>query len=266
MTTKTRWPLALALATLLLATTFPTQAHQQWLFPNFFTQSADSAWLSFDHTSGDQRFYATSAPNLYYQYWVVSPAQQARTIPSLFAGKTKIVGEVELTEPGTYRIEGVEPSLVWTKLKEEESETWQPGPRSKYEGQEILESKVYFIKALAYVSLGPVSPLPQKPIGDPLEIAFRAHPNELKANQKLEVRLLSFGKPVADQTLQLFSGGTAGHDPMLICTTDADGWCEFLPEKSGRYLLLARLEGPTPEDPEIDGFSYRVSLALEINP
>ena len=249
-----------------LTTAAPSRAHQQWLVPNFFSQDRDSAWLSFDHTFGDQRFQAGSAPGLYYQWWIVEPDWRKRSVPFLFAGRTKIVGEVELTGPGTYRLEAEEPNMAWTKLKTDGAETWQPGTRADFEGREIVESKVYFAKAMAYVSLGPTSDVVKAATGDPLEIVFQDHPNGLRAGSGFGVTLLSFGKPVAKHALQIFSDRSQGHDPSAKCTTDANGWCEVVAESPGRYLLTARLEGSTPEDPETDGFSYSVSVSLEVEP
>ncbi len=249
-----------------LAVAAPTRAHQQWLAPNFFSQDGDTAWLSFDHTFSDRRFHADSAPGLYYQWWVVEPDLRKRSVPFLFAGKTKIVGEIELTEPGTYRLEGEEPNMVWTKLKVDGKDTWQPGPRPAFEGQEIVESKVYFAKALAYVTLGASSPNVLGASGDPLEIVFEQHPNELRAGRGFKVTLSSFGKPVTEHKLQLYSDRSAGHDPTRTCSTDAEGSCEIVPENPGRYLLRARIEGPTPDDPKTDGFSYSVSVMLEVGP
>ncbi len=254
----------------LLAAAAPTRAHQQWLAPNFFSQGVsqdgDSAWLSFDHTFSDRRFHADSAPGLYYQWWIVGPDLRKRSVPFLFAGKTKIVGEVELTEPGTYRLEGEEANMVWTKLKVDGKDTWQPGPRSAFEGQEIVESKIYFAKALAYVTLGPIGQTVPGASGDPLEIVFQQHPNGLQAGRGFGVTLLSFGEPVAEQKLQLFSDRSQGHDPTQSCATDAKGSCEIVPESPGRYLLTARIEGPTPDDPKTDGFSYSVSVLVEVGP
>lgn len=264
MYTSNRRLLAATVFAGFLAAVAPTRAHQQWLMPNFFSHDGDTAWLSFDHTFGDRRFHADSAPGLYYQWWVVEPDLRKRSVPSLFAGRTKIVGEVELTAPGTYRLEAEEPNMVWTKIKVDGTDRWQPGSRAIFEGREIVESKVYFAKAQAYVSLGPTSQAVQAASGDPLEIVFQQHPNELQAGRGFEVTLLSFGKPVAEHALQLFSARSAGHDPTLSCSTDAKGMCEIVPENPGRYLLRARLEGATPDDPKTDGFSYSVSVTLEI--
>ena len=242
----------------------PGRAHQQWLAPNFFSQDGDSAWLSFDHTFGDQRFQAGSAPGLYYQWWVVEPEGRKRSVPFLFGGRTKTVGEVELTKPGTYRLEAEEPNMVWTKLKVEGKDTWQPGSRAAFEGREIVESKIYFAKALAYVSLGPISQTVVGRTGDPIEIVFQQHPNEIRAGRGFGVTLSSFGEPVAEHEIRLFSDRSQGHDPMRTCATDDEGSCEFVPENPGRYLLTARMEGSTPDDPDTDGFSYSVSVTLEV--
>ena len=249
-----------------LVTSAPTQAHQQWLLPNVFSASGESDWVSFDHTFGDRRFHADSAPGLYYQWWYVGPDGRKRSVPHLFVGRTKIVGEVELTEPGTYRFEGEESNLVWTKIKVDGKDTWQPGPRKAFEGREIVESKIYFARALAYVSLESTTDTVRGATGDALEIVLGKHPNELTAGEALEISLWSFGEPVADHQVSLFSERSSGHDPTLTCTTDAKGACQIVPPGPGIYLVTARREGSMPDDPELDGFSHSVSVAFEVAP
>ena len=103
------------------------EAHQQWLAPSPHFQSGESGWVSFDHTFGDVRFRPASGPGSYYSWWFVGPDGLKRNIPHLFLGKTRTVGEIELTEPGTYRLEAVEDLMSWTRIKVDGEETWAAG-------------------------------------------------------------------------------------------------------------------------------------------
>ncbi len=156
--------------------------------------------------------------------------------------------------------------MAWTKLRADGSETWQPGTRAAFEGREIVESKVFFAKAQAYVSLEPPSSEVLGGNGDPIEILFQDHPSQLQAGKGFAIILSGFGKPVAGHKIQVFADRSQGHDPIQSSTTDEKGACEVLIETPGRYLLTARREGSTPEVPESDGFSYSIAVALEIGP
>ena len=266
MNTKSRSFCCLSAAVVLglLSWTGSSEAHQQWLSPNGFFQSGESAWISFDHTFGDQRFQPGSGPGSYYAWWIVGPDGLKRNVPHLFLGRTRTVGEVELTEPGTYRLEAVEELMPWTRLKVDGEDTWQPGTRADFDGFEIESSTVYFNKSVSYVTLDSESESVLAATGDPLEILFEDHPNGLLAGKAFRVQVRTFGTPLANQEVRLFAEHSAGHDATETCSTDSGGFCTFELSAPGRYLLATNTEGATPDDPATDGFSHGYSVMIEM--
>ena len=243
-----------------------SEAHQQWLAPNFVLQSGESAWLSFDHTFGDQRFQPASGPSSYYSWWIVGPDGIRRNVPHLFVGKTRTVGEVELTDAGTHRIEALEDMMPWTLLSIDGEDVWQPGTRADFDGFEVERSRVYFNKSVSYVTLGSMSPSPLEATGDPLEILFEQHPNDLRAGTGFQIRVLASGEPLSGQAVRVFADSSQGHDATETCSTDAKGICEFVMAEPGRYLLATSAEGDTPGDEQTDGFSHGYSVVVELHP
>ncbi|MEL7449942.1 MAG: DUF4198 domain-containing protein [Pseudomonadota bacterium] len=250
----------------LVAFTAPSQAHQQWLAPNFVMQSGEKAWLSFDHTFGDQRFLPSSGPSSYYTWWIVGPDGLKRSFPHMFLGKTRAVGEIELTDAGTYRLEAVEDMMAWTLLKIDGEDTWQPGTRADFPGKEVVRSRRYFSKSVSYVTLEAMSKAAVAGTGDPLEIVFDQHPNDLYAGKAFKVRVLASGKAVADQEVRVFADSSEGHDATDTCSTDASGYCDFELPEPGRYLLATNTEGETPEADNTDGFSFGYSIVIAVQP
>lgn len=263
---NTRRPLCLAVVAVvsLFSWAGSSEAHQQWLAPSFTFQSGDSAWLSFDHTFGDQRFLPSSGPGSYYSWWVVGPDGLRRSVPHLFLGKTRTVGEIELTDSGTYRIEAVEDLLPFTQIKIDGEDKWQPGTRADFDGFEVVRSRVYFNKAVSYVTLDSMSRSSLESTGDPLEILFEDHPNDLYEGRGFQVRVLAFGEPVRNQEVRIFSEYTQGHEASDACSTDANGFCEFEMPTPGRYLLATNTEGASPEDAATDGFNHGYSVLIEL--
>ncbi len=264
----TQKPVSLSLAATaivsLLSWTGSSEAHQQWLSPNFFMQSGDSAWLSFDHTFGDRRYLPSSGPGSYYSWWVVGPDGLKKNVPHLFLGKTRTVGEIELTDAGTYRIEAVEDVMPWTMIKVDGEDRWQPGTRADFDGAEIVRSREYFTKAVSYVTLDSMSQSAVAGKGDPIEILFDDHPNDLRAGQEFQLRVLASGEPMADQEVRLFSEFSEGHDATETCQTDSRGICEFAVSTPGRYLLASNTQGENPDDSATDGFSHSYSVLVEV--
>ncbi|MEL7537022.1 MAG: DUF4198 domain-containing protein [Pseudomonadota bacterium] len=240
------------------------QAHQQWLAPNVFVDTRESAWVTFDHTFGDQRFHPSSGPGSYYSWWFTGSDGLKRSIPFVFVGKTRTVGEVELEEPGTYRLEGVEDMMAWTLLKVDGEERWQPGSREEFAGREIVRSRVYFNKAVAYVSIGSDSRTLPEATGDPLEIVFSDHPNELQIGAGFSVRALASGKPLAEQEIRVYSEQGSGHDASFVCTTNASGACRIEVSTAGRYLLATNTTIDSATHPETDGSSYGYSVMVDV--
>ncbi len=257
---------ALAAAVVLFAVVPSSDAHQQWLVPNFTMQSGESAWVSFDHTFSDSRFQAGSGPGSYYRWWVAGPDTFKRPVTLLYQGKTKTVGEVELEKAGTYRLEGVEAMMPWTLLKIDDKESWYSGSRDDFEGAEIVRSTLYFQKVLSYVTLDTTSRSVLAPTGDPLEIVFEDHPNKLREGQDLRFRVLASGEPLAGQTVNMFPEGGGGHDEAeRTCTSDDDGSCRIALTEHGRYLLVARAQGDSQKPKGTDGYVHTVSIALDVS-
>lgn len=243
-----------------------SEAHQQWLSPNFFLKSGESAWVSFDHTFSDQRFQPDSGPGSYYSWWVVSPDGIRRNVPNLFLGRTRTVGEVELTDAGTYRIEAVEDLMPWTQIKVDGEDTWQPGVRADFDGFEIVRSNIYFNKSVSYVTLESISQSLLAGSGDPLEILFEDHPNDLQAGKKIRLRVLASGQSLTGQEVRVFSEQTEGHDASATCSTDANGICEIEMASPGRYLLETNTEGDNPEGSATDGYRHGYTVMIELKP
>ncbi|MEM7081459.1 MAG: DUF4198 domain-containing protein [Pseudomonadota bacterium] len=250
----------------LLLLTATSHAHVQWLAPNFNLESGESAWLSFDHAFSDRRFIPSSGPSSYYVWWIVGPDGFKKSIPHLFLGKTRTVGEIELTDPGTYRLEAIEDRMAWTKIKLNEKEQWQPGSRDAFSGHEVVSSRLYFQKSVSYVSLGSLTKSVLKPTGDPIEIVFDQHPNDLHADKDFVIRVLSDGAPLADQDVLVYAEGSDGHDATSTCTTNALGRCELTLATAGRYLLTTNTEGDYAEGASTDGYTYTYSVVIEALP
>ncbi|MEM7284436.1 MAG: DUF4198 domain-containing protein [Pseudomonadota bacterium] len=253
---------------LLALVTFGVQtaahAHYQWLSPNFFVDSREKAWLSFDHTFGDQRFHPDSGPSSYYRWWIVGPDGLRRSFPNMYLGKTKTVGEVELTEPGTYRLEAEEAFMSWTLLKIDGKDVWQPGRRDDFTDSEVVSSRLYFNKSMAYVTLGTETDSVLEMSGDPLEILFSDHPNKARPGGSLGIRVMANGAPLANQEVNIFAEGGSGHDATDVCTTDKQGQCRIRTKTTGRFLLATRRTLDEPQGDGTDGYSHSVTVMFEV--
>ncbi|HEX2474848.1 MAG TPA: DUF4198 domain-containing protein [Lacipirellulaceae bacterium] len=240
-------------------------AHQKWLLPNFFVAEKGPVWLSFDVTWSDRPFTAESGVGV-QPLSVVDPSGRRQTPTSVFVGKTKSVAELELTEPGTYRLEAIDPLTYWTQVDENGQTKWLKKPKNEVTATSIKRSDLYWSKAAAYVTLGEPTAVPPPDDSEPLDLRLESHPNNLTAGQALKLQVASFGKPVPRAEVKVFAPGTEGHDPSSVITCGDNGGGIFTPDEAGQFLLACQLEREVSDDPKADIHSFNIYLTLEIQP
>ena len=198
------------------------EAHQKWLWPNHFVVEKPPAWISFDVTWSDQPFEPDMGVND-RPITVIDPEGRSSSPDRTFIGKTKSTAEAELTQEGTYRLESVDPLAYWTQVEKEGQPQWLKQPRGELNDQKITRSDLYWSKALAYVTVGKSSSQPRQSEGDPLSLVLAAHPNEITAESLVELKVLSYGKPVDRAEIKVFDINSTGHTPAKTITCDDQG-------------------------------------------
>jgi hypothetical protein len=251
------------LATLLLCDA--CSAHQKWLLPNFFVAEKGPVWLSFDATWSDRPFVAESGVGA-KPLWVVHPDGRRETPPDVYVGKTKSVAEMQLSQPGTYRLESIDPLAYWTQVEQDGKSKWLPKSKNEVVGQKVTRSDLYWAKAFAFATLGKPTGVPPTDDTEPLDLRLTQHPNQLAVGDKLELQAVSYGKPLANAKVNIFGPEAAGHDPTTVITTDKNGKCSYELQTAGKFLFVHQLEEKRNDDPKADLHSFNIYLTLEIAP
>ncbi|MDR2354503.1 MAG: DUF4198 domain-containing protein [Deltaproteobacteria bacterium] len=116
----------------------------------------------------------------------------------------------------------------------------------------------YFMTGKHVINVGKSSDgIITKPQGkSALEIVPLANPNTLRAGGSLKFQVLFEGKPLARATvLGDFRGfnpaGSWGLAKAFYCLTDKEGKVDFLPTKSGLWILKVRHPVPSPDTTEV---------------
>jgi hypothetical protein len=256
-------PLAVIVA--LVALGGVCSAHQKWLLPNFFVAEKGPVWLSFDVTWSDRPFVAESAVGP-KPLWIVFPDGRREAPSDSYVGKTKSVGEMQLSEPGTYRLESVDPLNYWTQVEVDGKKQWLRKSKDEVAGQKISRSDLYWSKAAAYVTLGKATDVPPADNTEPLDLLLSAHPNQLKVGDTITVRAVLYGKPLKGEKVNVFGPDSTGHEPTAVKTTAADGSAEYQFTTAGKFLLACQFEQKKPDDPKADIHSFNFYLTLEVAP
>ena len=197
-------------------------AHQKWLWPNRFSAEKAPVWISFDATWSDEAF--TPDEGVHDRpLFVVDPEGRSSSPDRVFVGKTKSTAEAELTREGTYRIESVDPLTYWSQVEKDGETQWLKKSKTEVTDLKVLRADLYWSEALAYVTVGETKDAPPYPENDPLSIVPGVHPNAIDAGQPVELKVSSYGKPVAGAELKVFDPAASGHDAEISVKCDKNG-------------------------------------------
>ena len=241
----------------------PVFGHQQWILPNFFYTEHDSPWLGIEHTWGDQRFVSgqgsgTLLSIIHPEGWRMGPPS------SIYVGQTRTVGEMELREPGTYRIETDRPAEYWMQIEVNGEKKWVKKSSDQLPGEKIIQSAHQWSQATTFVTVKEYTQGVLEATGAFLEIVPATHPNNISEGKPFVVRVLSRGESVPNQEVQAYSEIDSGHDSTLAAVTNADGECELVFPSPGRYLLTANLRQDAKDSSRANIDIFSVSVLVEV--
>jgi hypothetical protein len=222
-------------------------------------------WISFDVTWSDQPFEADEGAGN-KPITVIDPEGRSSTPDRIFVGKTKSTAEWEMTQEGTYRLESVDPLAYWTQIEKDGKPQWLKQSKDQAGDQKITRADLYWSKALAYVTVGKARTMPPQREGEPLNIVLATHPNDITSPSAVELKVLSYGKPVERAEIKVFGSDSDGDTPTKTITCDEQGVGKIEFEAPGRYLLACQLEREVKDDPKADIHSFNVYLTLMVQP
>ena len=240
----------------------PVFGHQQWILPNFFYTDHEFSWLSLDHTWSDQRFVSERGSGTLLA--IIHPEGWHIGTSSTYISQTRTVAEVELREPGTYRIETNRPAEYLTQIEADGKKKWVKKPKDQLPGEKIIQSEHRWFYTTTFVTVRKHTQSVLKATGVPLEIVPLTHPNKIFVGKPFVVRVLSRGQSVPDQKVEVYSEMDSGHDAMLATVTNADGECELIFPSPGRYLLTAKLRQDSKDSSRATIDDFSVSMLVEV--
>ncbi len=255
---------------LLFAITFtawtPAWAHTPYLAPATFDPPS-SGWVTLDASFADSFF----VPDVVFdqsEFAVVDTAGRKHTPESVTALKTRVVVEHKLTDKGTYRFStGRRYGAVFRIYEQDGERKSTRGSDPLPAGAKLLEHFQSLTLAETYVTLGAPDKGALQPYGTGLEIVPVTHPNDIYQGEPAKLTLLFDGKPLAEQTLQIFKadGSRDSKNPVLSVTTDKQGVLAFTLKDTGVYLLQARYRHAAPKDAAAPFYSHTYTLTFPVN-
>ncbi len=180
-------------------------------------------------------------------------------------GKTNYQAvSTEALAKGTYLVIADVQPVFWTKTPK----GWSQKPRN--EEPQATACGLYIENAKGLVNVGgdTATAVISKPVGLPLEIIPLANPAAVKPGQRLQMKVLFQGRPLAGAKVEARSAGFAKEAlagaQAFSDTTDHEGLVNFVPLADGDWIVTVRNVRPFPETEKCDTEDFGTSLFFTI--
>lgn len=240
---------AVALTALALAAALPfaAQAHRPFIVPSE-TVLARPGWVTFDGAVSNDLFYFNHQPLRLDNLKVLGPDGQPVEIKNSNTGRFRSTFDIQLTQPGTYKVALVNNSLnAMYETAAGERRRWRGTPERLTEipadakNVRITQQQQ---RNETFVTAGKPNDVVLKPTGVGLELVPVTHPNDLVAGEPIHFKFYLDGKPASGVEVDVVPGGTRWRDKQNESkyTTDKDGLVTMTWSTPGMYWLQAGVQ------------------------
>ncbi|MEO8061255.1 MAG: DUF4198 domain-containing protein [Pseudomonadota bacterium] len=247
----------LAGMTLLLLAAAPgvSLAARAWLLPSQTVLARSGGWVTVDAAMADDLFSFNQGAMPVDSLVVTAPDGQPVAGQNIATGKTRSSVDLELRQPGTYRV-AVADDMVMARWEEAgKPKRWRGAPAEMATGipadAQKLEVQQMQRRVETFVSVGTPSVL--KGSGAGLELVPTTHPNDLYAGETAQFRFMLDGKPAKDLEVEIIAGGTRYRDSPneMRLKTGQDGVISVKWPAAGMYWIDASVEDENATVPKV---------------
>lgn len=251
--------ITLAFLGLMLQTSW---AHDYWIMPETF-QPKQNSIVEVSFTSSHKYFENDEIPDITkFRLLLITPHGQEIPLSYSRVDHKAAWAAVPISGEGTYLICAVTTvPNYFTKT----TDGWKPGRKSEF--QNAVQSGRYVKSVKTFLTVDKPSNSYKKPLGHPIEIVPRENPSNLKAGQTLSVLVMYQGKPARDvPVFGIYEGyKPKDHSDQPVKTkTDGNGIAQIKLNHPGKWVIYAKYEFKTPDNPDADYENYRPYMMFEI--
>lgn len=223
-------------------------AHNLWLLPSDTVLSGQAPWITVDAAVSNDIFYFNHVPLRLNGLQVTGPDGASVDVQHAHTGKLRSTFDLELTQPGTYRLAVINRGVVASYQLDGEQKRWRGTADALAEAIPARATDVRISEVNGRVETFVTSGSPTdgvlEPTGSGLELQPATHPNDLYAGERADFRLLADGAAAAGVEVLVVPGGTRYRNQQdgITTTTDEQGRFSIVWPNAGRYFLDASLE------------------------
>lgn len=238
---RSKLVIAFALATL----PFAAMAHKAWLQPSQTVIAGENPVVTVDAAVSNDLFYFNHVPLKIDNLAIVAPDGSKQQPSSPSTGKYRSVFDVELKQPGTYKIAVINDYATASWDENGKPKRWRGTPAAFAtevpKNAKDLQVGQSVSRVETFVTNGSPNDTAIKPSGNGLELVPVTHPNDLFAKEEAKFRLQIDGKPASGLDVQIIRGGTRYRNVQdeIKLKTDANGEFAVTWPEPGMYWLEA---------------------------
>lgn len=235
------------LAALALAAPMSALAHKQFLLPSY-TVLSEKEWVTVDAAVSNELFLFNHNPARLDALKITSPTGKTVAAQNQLTARYRSTFDVELTEPGTWRIALENQGLFANWEEGGQSKRWR-GTVEAFEKEVPKNAEKLVVNQMAnrvetYVTAGAPTTAVFEPTGQGLELVPVTHPNDLFAGEAASFKLVLDGQPAANLKVTVVPGGVRYRNTQdaIEVNTDAHGQFSVEWPAPGMYWLNASVQ------------------------
>jgi uncharacterized GH25 family protein len=243
-------------------------AARAWLLPSQTIVANSGGWVTVDAAMADDLFSMNQGAMNVDALRVTGPDGQPVAPQNPAQGKTRSSFDLELRQPGTFRISVADDAVMARWEEDGKPKRWRgpaadmaaniPAAAAKLEVEQVLR------RVETFVTVG--KPSAVATIGKGLELVPLTHPNDLYAGETAKFRFLLDGKPAKDLEVEIIAAGTRYRDAPgeLLLKTDAKGEVAVKWPAAGLYWLDAGIQDEAASAPNVKKRRANYNATFEV--
>lgn len=246
-------------------------AHDAWLLPSS-TVLSQAEWITVDAAVSNDLFFFNHAPLKLDGLEVTAPDGSTLAPQNIERGKLRSVFDLELKDPGTYRLAVHNNALFATYTDGTgKPRRWRGTPDKLASGALPTDARDVVVTQLqglveTYVTVG--KPTVPRPGGSGLEMVALTHPNDLVGGEAATFMLQIDGQVAAGLKVQIIAGNSRYRDDAGAqeVITDERGRFSFTWPHAGMYWLSASARDGKATVPQAAERRLSYAVTLEVLP
>ena len=224
---------SMKVAALALAISLPlsAHAHRQWLLPSATVLSGNEAWVTVDAAVSNDLFYFEHFPLRLDGLVVTGPEGKPVQAVNAATGKYRSTFDVQLSQPGTYKIAVVNNGVFASYKVDGQQKRWRGAADALAKeipanAQELKVTQVNG-RVETFVTAGKPTKTALAITGAGLELQPITHPTDLVAGDTASFQLMLDGKPASGIEVEVVPGGIRYRDKLQDTKVKTDGEGKF---------------------------------------